>query len=1586
MLIVVLVNLTPVQNYIAREAAGILARKLKTKVEIKHVRIDFLNHVLLQGLYIEDRAHDTLLYAGEARVRITDWFIFRKDKPVIRYIGLHNSYVHLYRKANSDKWNHQFLIDAFDTGKKDSTKKQNEFELDLEQVDITNVRFHSDDAWVGTDMNFDVGSLHVDAEEIDLKKRLIDINTISLKKGLVVFRDYKGGRPPRPKKKKILDTTAFNKGGWIVKLDKLSIDDSYFSDIRTEDLPKPAEFDPEYIQIRDINGLATDISILKDTITGKINNLTAAERSGIMIKEARADVSVSPNASICRNLYLETNNSVLRDYYAMHYTRFPDFNQYIDKVRMEGHFNDAKIDSRDVSYFAPQLRKLLPPTIVYASGRVDGTVDSITSKRMTVTDGYTTIKGDLNMTGLPDIYTTWIDYRNGEIYTNGNAVMRYAPDLKGNPNLALERISHAYFKGNFIGYIENFAANGILTTNLGTITSDVDLNMPGLAGRNAVYKGTVTTNNFNAGALFRQPDLGFVSLRAGISGRAFDPKDAQLRINAIIERIDYRGYPYQNITAEGLLAKNLFSGNALVDDPNLALSFSGDLDLSKQQLGINAKAHLLHSNLQALKLVKDSVIISADFDLDWTGNHIDNFLGYAKLYNVNLNRNGHRMDIDSIYVRSNETAGKRQLSIRSNALSANVNGDYELSSLPYSFQYYISRYLPNYINPPKKFAAKQDITFDITTNQIDSLLGVIVPDIRGFSNAVITGKLNTTQQKLALSATIPYGYISGVTIRNTTINGDGDNNLLGLNLSAENVTVGDSVLTGSVSVTTTVGNDSLAFNIATNSASDDYGTATLNGRAYASSDTLYFDILPSEFYLKRKKWEIPGGSEITLSGNYLYVRDLTLLSGLQEITANTREELGKNVLNIGIRNLDAALVGSLAGISNYEPEGRINGDIQLEDIFTHIIISGDVRANDVKLGADTVGNITLAGSYDARKQVINLDPKSGIYRGNASITAAGNVLFDSTKAGNQKLNGVVHFKNAPVALASPFLEGFMSQIGGTLNGEINIAGTSSHPDVNGRVKLDNGVMKIDVLGTTYNIPTATVLVNNDSIDVGTVSVYDAQKNSALLIGKIYHNRFKDFRFNISAGSSKFEVMNLREHESDLFYGNLTAGFRSLNITGPLEDISIRIVDARPRAASHLYLPMTTSSEMSSYSYVTFKTYGKEQEVVKKKENRFSINIDARLNELAEISLVLDPATGDAINAKGTGNIALDIPANSDLRMHGTYNITEGNYVFTISQLFFKRIFDLTGGRIDFNGSIEETRLNVDGVYKTQARLYDLLTASETRLIDETEAKEAKRNQEVDVLLNMQGSLEEPKLTFRLDVPNKRAVGTTAYQKLMAYNQNEQQLYTQVGSLLLIKSFIPPETNSANTGSLTNTARTGAISNVSSIFSSTASSQLTNLVSRITGDKDLAVDFKYNPYTAEQGTLNRNEVSIGFKKNLYNDRLTVEVGSSVDWGRSTSATNNNNTRFNPVGDFRAQYQLKEGSNLRLNVFRVQSYDVVSSANMWRGGVGLSWKKSFNSIGGLFGGGDLTKQDTQPLPQQQQAAPANDTTKEKKVGTW
>ncbi len=189
LVLIVLVNLTPVQNYLAQKAVGYLQDKLHTKVALKHVRIDLLNAVSLEGLYIADRQNDTLLYAGEAKLKITDWFFLKKE-PVISYIGLKDAYANLYRKRDSDTWNYQFIIDAFASKNPAPKKKEGgQLQMDLRRVDLQQIRFHMVDQWAGSDMIGELGTFKINARDIDFSKKLIDIRSIEGDKVTFGLRD-----------------------------------------------------------------------------------------------------------------------------------------------------------------------------------------------------------------------------------------------------------------------------------------------------------------------------------------------------------------------------------------------------------------------------------------------------------------------------------------------------------------------------------------------------------------------------------------------------------------------------------------------------------------------------------------------------------------------------------------------------------------------------------------------------------------------------------------------------------------------------------------------------------------------------------------------------------------------------------------------------------------------------------------------------------------------------------------------------------------------------------------------------------------------------------------------------------------------------------------------------------------------------------------------------------------------------------------------------------------------------------------------------------------------------------------------------
>lgn len=1577
--IVLLINVTGVQNWMAQRAVTWLANKLHTKVSVKHVRIDFANHLLLQGLYIEDKHGDTLLYAGEAELKASDWFYLKKEKPVITYLGLHHAYGHLIRTAQNDEWNYQFVIDAFNTGKKDKTKSKNELELDLKHLDLQDVRFHSDDAWAGNDMDIDVGSFALDGKQLDLKKRVIDLDRVDIRNTIVAMRDYKGGKPLTPKKivANVIDTTAFNTGGWAVHVKDLRLNDCGYSLISSTK-PAPArEFDPAHLIISGADFEARDLRINGDTLHARLEHLAAKERCGFNVQELQGDVTVSPNVSMVDNMLLKTDKSVIRRSYVMRYQRFPDFTDYITKVRMEADLQHAVVDPHDVAYFAPVFLEYFP-SMMKVGGQFGGTVADFRLANARYGDAGAVVMGNISMKGLPDIYKTLITFTNGTIITTGKEVFRFAPMLRNNPGFDLAQLSRIIYTGSFTGYIDNFAANGVLNTNLGTINANSKLAMPQFAVGRAVYSSDISATDFQLGQLLHQPMLGAITFKGKVSGSSFETEHATVNVNAFISRLGLYGYNYSNISADGILSRKKFDGKLLIDDPNLAMTFDGSADFSGKEPVIRATAHLLQSNLQALHLTAEPIEASADFDVDATGKDIDDFLGRALLNNIDVRRRGHRLDIDSVFMESARAAdGSKMLHVESNDFSLVVEGKYDLTQLPYSAQYFVGQYLPSYIPPPKKYAPNQNLNFSITTKKIDSLLLVLAPSIKGFDNTTVSGSLNTGLQQLTLNAKVPYGSIGKIRIAGLTLKGDGDFSRMKVTGDAAEVMVGDSLLRLSVNLATTVANDSVGFNITTSSP-DAYGTATLNGAAIARGDSIVLNMAPSEFFLNQARWEVAGGSEVVYRTNYLAVRNLFLHSGLQQISVHSEDEYNQQALLISAANLDLAQLTGLAKLSSYAPDGRVNGTIRITDLFRAPSAAASLRATGVKLGADTIGEVIVIGAYNGVKKTVSLEKGSGVFRGESSLTTDGTVTFDSTS--NQHLNGNIALNNAPLSWLNPVLAGYVSRLSGRVNGQVKIAGTGKEPDVEGALTLDKAALRVDYLGTYYTIPSATIGVSNTEIVFNNIPVRDVYDNHATLTGKIMHDRFKDFRLSLNMKSDEFEVLNLQDYENTLFYGHLIARVKAFSVSGPFNNVRMNIT-AEPADLSHLYLPVASSTDIGAYTYVTFKKYGEEQVFKTGSQSKLTISINAQINPLAEITLILDPTTGDAINARGNGSLTLDVPAGGDLRMFGNYVIDEGDYTFTFRQLFFKRQFMLaSGSSIHFSGPIDKTTMDVQATYRTRASLYDLLTEAEKTgsFIPANELADIKRQQDVDVLLTMRHNILHPELSFKLSLPEKRSVGTYAYQKFERLNANERELFNQVASLLLIGFFIPPESGIGSGG----TAAIGAINNLSEVLSTNTSAQLTNIVNKLLGDPKLSVDLKYKNYNVSDNTLgstalNRNEVKLGLRKNLLNDRLILEVGSAYDWGRpvSTATTSSN---FNLLNDFRIQLLLSKDGRFRLNGFRTTDYDVLTTANngnITRSGIGISWRKTFDSFREFFTSQKAYAQAQKRMLEEQQKVDSN-----------
>src|SRR5690606_18966425 len=260
---------------------------------------------------------------------------------------------------------------------------------------------------------------------------------------------------------------------------------------------------------------------------------------------------------------------------------------------------------------------------------------------------------------------------------------------------------------------------------------------------------------------------------------------------------------------------------------------------------------------------------------------------------------------------------------------------------------------------------------------------------------------------------------------------------------------------------------------------------------------------------------------------------------------------------------------------------------------------------------------------------------------------------------NKPVFGELTLSRAPLSWASVFVSDLVTDIKGEANGKITFGGTYNRPDLKGTIALKDAGAHVVYTGVDYTSPNELLTANNKGFKLGNITMYDRFQNTANVTGTISHDFFTDFRLQIQMKSPKFEVINLESNENDVFYGQCIAD-ASLSVNGRPDDLRMSI-KAEPAASSHLYLPITDGGTFSNSTFVSFKPIDSNEKNTfqsYKPKSKLTLNIAAVVNPLLNVTMILDPISGDQINAKGDGNIALEMSTGTDLRMYGKLNIDE----------------------------------------------------------------------------------------------------------------------------------------------------------------------------------------------------------------------------------------------------------------------------------------------------------------------------------------
>lgn len=469
-------------------------------------------------------------------------------------------------------------------------------------------------------------------------------------------------------------------------------------------------------------------------------------------------------------------------------------------------------------------------------------------------------------------------------------------------------------------------------------------------------------------------------------------------------------------------------------------------------------------------------------------------------------------------------------------------------------------------------------------------------------------------------------------------------------------------------------------------------------------------------------------------------------------------------------------------------------------------------------------------------------------------------------------------------------------------------------------------MGIRFLNTRYSF-SDTVYLKKDLIYFNDITLIDQFNNKAHASGKVAHDFFSKFMYQVDLRADNFLVYNASSSVNPLFYGKVF-GSGNGTIGGDESAVDVNI---RMRTEPNTLVRMNFMEDVvTEYSFITYKEKQDQDTVKQVKPSMLAprndtgmdinMNIYADVTPDATLELLMDPVGGDILRGTGSGAMRFEWNLKSSPRLYGTYNINRGSYNFTFQRLMERRFDIQDGSNVQFRGDPFDATLNVSAVYKVNASLNDL--------DDDLAKRVGQTTIPVNCVLNLSGPLKHPNVDLDIALPSTDAEVERQVKNLL---NTQDEINKQVAYLLILSKFKAP--NYATPGAQT--------SDFAAVASATLSNQLTKIVSNIDDRWQLGTNIRYS-----DAELMYTEAELLLSSKLLNDRLLI----NGNFGYRNDINLKNEAM---ITDIDIEYLLNNAGTWRIKAYNHynEKFYYLDHATQTQG-VGIIYKKDFDGLRDLF----------------------------------
>lgn len=1248
-----------------------------------------------------------------------------------------------------------------------------------------------------------------------------------------------------------------------------------------------------------------------------IRQLAFVERSGLAVTQTQGLFVMDSTGIALHDFRLQTALSEITAQLQAGSEIFNSSPQAPVEARLQ-----ARIAVGDLIRLFPQYesytRGLLLSSTLQSDIAVNGTLGDLNLNQGNLAlPGTFTARTSGHLKNLPDTDRLAGNLQWGIGLRESPLITRLMPDsLRGRLHLPPTRFTgQASLSGPVI------KSRARLATGEGTITLQARLHT-----KRESYDGNLHIDRFPLSAFLPHDSLGILSASIQVDGERYNPLDslATLAAHLTVDTAQYGGYLYSGLDLSARLNRGRATGRVACTDPNLSteLYLSGSISPRKYIFALSGN---IHADLEALRLMAEPCQVSTSLALSGQASPTEDLyqatlqldklsaqLPTARLQTASLSL---AADIDSTQIDASVQSG--DLAVR---FSSAVGLTPFLEGLDRAMPILASVQEKNRLDMEALHQALPPFTLQASAkrdNLVQQYLKGLGMGFQQFSlNAGNDTLLNATSRIDRLST----GGIVIDTIQLSLFERHEHEERLYYSLQVGNKPgnldqLASVVLNGFLS-----GNTTKLFCVQKNRQGQegfrigcqaDFLDSLIQVSFFPKNPVIGFDtwtLNPDNFFAYHYGNHFDANIVLTHGDRHLIV---TTLHDGHDHNLSQQEPL-----KVDISGMEIA---PWLALSPFSPQiaGSISANLLVNFPQGGIDVGGNLGISQFYYGKQQVGDYNLNVDYRL-DSLGRQEAKAALQIDEQEVLTLSGVLGDKAA---DPVSAQLTIDRFPLATANPFLPAEMAQLQGYLNGKIQVGGSTSAPQLDGYLQMEEVVANAKSVGAILSFPTTPIRIEQNVLRFDNYAITGANKNPLKIDGQVDFKDFAKINTDLHIFASAFQPVKAPRSSKAMVYGSVIADM-DMRVAGPLDGLKVtgNVGLLTGTEVTYVMQDSPFALQQQENNIVTFVSFNDSTEVVeadtlpKNSVMGMDILVNINISPTVKMGVNLSVDGKNRIDLQGGGNLTYSMNALGDSRFTGRYNLS-GGFVRYNPPIISEKLFNIQDGSfVSWNGNIADPQMSITAVESVRTTI--------------TEDDKNTRQVNFDISIIIKNSLENLSVSFDLSAPEDLTL-----QNQLASLTAEQRA-SQAMSLLIYNTY---------TGPGTSTTRSDLLG--SNPLNSFLEKELNQWAQ---GLKGIDLSFGINSYTDASGVNTRTDYSYRAAKSLFNNRVKVVIGGSLSPDDNADV----NFKENFIDDISLEYYLNQRDNMYIKVFRHTGYESILEGEITQTGVGFVVKKRLVNLLELF----------------------------------